>query len=168
VGGLPEAEGGEMSENDISLPAPSPDPTTTWPSPYALPPPPVFTIQACLIECPFSGSGRLIFYLDVHENRTGITLHNVIAELEKGHWTIIWGLGSEVRWSDCRPLTAMKALCPPYAIDCEETFDEALISELNKHCLNLLLVTEFESRFVPSFKESVRQNDWDENRVCCW
>jgi hypothetical protein len=61
----------------------------------------------------------------------------------------------------------MKAPSPPYAVEpcCQTEFEQALIEALKRRFLSTLLVTEYESRFVPGFRDLVRNNDWSENRI---
>jgi hypothetical protein len=133
----------------------------------APPPPPDLSITACLVESPTAQKSPLIWHLDVRENKTDITLHNVIAECEKGCWTITWNLDAEVKRVGLHPLAAMRVASPPYTISpCRlQEFEKALIEQLDKRRLAFFLVTDYESRFIPDFKGSVRELDFDENRI---
>ena len=128
-------------------------------------PKPEFRISALHVECPEQQPSRLIAYFDVQEERSGIMLHNCVAECEKGCWLVSWDLNAEVKWDDLHPLAAMKVAGPQHATVYRDVFEKALLAKVEERILQLFPLMDFESRFIPGFKEEVRELDYLEKRV---
>jgi hypothetical protein len=128
---------------------------------------PKLRATACLVECFGSAPGRLVFYFDVYDCRTGFTLRNIIAECEKGVWVVAYGHDAKVRWDDCRPLASMNAPSPQYSLaaECRAEFEQALINEARVCARTLFLLARYHSHFDQGFEDAARAQDF-EDRYC--